>query len=164
MAHTQDVIAVYTTKEEKRLIKEVAKGRGGMSRYLLNLALSDIQAGGLEIVSDQDEASLLYDLLYSMADFLIKKYNPCEIIDGTCLDYRINEKENFCCCNCPSLSGSGCTVKSLYCKLWLCESAIANQPELSEKLGVLWDIAESNKLLLFRGSKERSLQERIDVR
>jgi len=92
----------------------------------------------------------LYDRLYNHADKLLKKYNPCRIKNGKCANGR------FCCYGCKYLNKSGCTVKCLECKLWLC-SYLVSLPKwqsLTSKLNKMMTIAFKNELLLFRGSKK----------
>jgi len=78
------------------------------------------------------ELSALYDRIYDIADRLIKKHNPCNIHteiqphhlyptklekETVCMSYSIN---SLCCSGCKYWD-KGCTVKSLGCKLFLCQ-------------------------------------------
>ena len=78
------------------------------------------------------ELSAIYDRIYDIADRLIKKHNPCNIHIETiphhlyptklneetvCMSYSIN---SLCCGECKYWD-KGCTVKSLGCKLFLCQ-------------------------------------------
>ncbi len=85
------------------------------------------------------ELSALYDRIYDIADRLIKKYNPCNICiknnKTLCTYYTIDKHDEFylpqnklCCLYCSKgyWSKRGCTVKSLGCKLFLCQ-AITNK-------------------------------------
>ncbi len=84
------------------------------------------------------ELSALYDRVYDIADRLLKKHNPCNIHKGRgknknllfCKSHK-NKYGGFkqlCCSGCdnsPEIgkshwSKSGCTVKALACKLYLC--------------------------------------------
>lgn len=69
------------------------------------------------------ELSVIYDRIYDIADRLIKKHNPCNIhADGTKVSctYRLCETR-LCCGGCGGRYwDSGCTVKCLACKLFLC--------------------------------------------
>lgn len=60
----------------------------------------------------------MYDFLYNAAEIVLNKHNPCgfDTETGEC---RMGAT-NGCCTGCPHLTGDGCTVKSLMCKLWLC--------------------------------------------
>ena len=97
------------------------------------------------------EISEIYDMLYNIADVLIKDYNPCEFKDGICKKWRLEGKErkDGCCGEfsenlCKYHSGSGCTVTNLSCKLWFCgvvdnpviQGAMKNFKLLSEKYGI----------------------------
>ena len=62
-----------------------------------------------------------YNKIYQEGTELFNKFNICDISNGTC--YRGRRQENpayFCCDGCEYLSDTGCTAKSLWCKLWLC--------------------------------------------
>jgi len=66
--------------------------------------------------------SYIFDVLYTIADQLIKKYNPCQIYKDArgkahCL------RDLPCCGGCKFLGPDGCTTKCLGCKLGLCETA-----------------------------------------
>lgn len=85
----------------------------------------------------------VHDLLYVMADQLIKKYNPCQIHTSrsglvTCLG-----DNGPCCNNCEYISNSGCTVTCLGCKLGLCSTAREHHTELGHKL---WDMAKLSNI------------------
>lgn len=76
--------------------------------------------------------SKLYDLVYDKADKLFKEYNPCKIQckkEGlTCIKYKkAHKKCMLCCAGCKKhWSNKGCTIKCLYCKLYIC-GAVANK-------------------------------------
>lgn len=68
-----------------------------------------------------------YDELYAKASEVLAKYNPCQIRqepDGSisCVDTRANSHRDstLCCTGCQHLRASGCSVKSLACRFWLC--------------------------------------------
>lgn len=67
--------------------------------------------------------STLYDIIFDKASSIIKAQNPCGVHkdeDGKlkCL-YRID----WCCEGCKHLTPTGCGVKALSCRLWLCSAA-----------------------------------------
>lgn len=75
-----------------------------------------------------EELSALYDRIYDIADRLIKKYNPCNIHTKngkTICNYKHNVTPKLCCSGC-TVWNNGCTIKSLGCKLFLCQ-AITNK-------------------------------------
>lgn len=79
-----------------------------------------------------------YDELYARATELLKQNGHCNIrqaITDSCkvICNHYTEANNTCCCRgfgtiptCKHLGKNGCRVKSLRCKLWLCESAVPN--------------------------------------
>ena len=86
-----------------------------------------------------NELSHKYDRLYSRAEAILKRDNPCQIQHGpdglvSCRDTRrlaanrygpipIAKQQALCCKGCQYLGSAGCTVKSLICKVWLCGCA-----------------------------------------
>jgi len=91
----------------------------------------------------------LYDILYDIADGLFREYNPCKIENGKC----VRGRDGGCCEGCEYLKENGCSVKALFCKLWLCEPMLNKYPQLRKKLVYLSRIAEKHNLLLLRGSR-----------
>jgi hypothetical protein len=92
-----------------------------------------------------------YDKLYAVAEALWKLYNPCEFTSkGECIrsidDYRCRPN---CCTggdfqsdphkvgHCEHLAPTGCTVKSLACKLWMCNTVRVKHPDLYKALVLL---------------------------
>jgi len=78
----------------------------------------------------------MYDALYAEVDKILKQVNPCEIQKikhcgvkdiVICRGYASGEKE-LCCGafldepSCKHWSKNGCTVKSLRCKAWVCDT------------------------------------------
>ncbi len=64
----------------------------------------------------------VYDILFNIGKQIIDHYNPCQWKNGKCGRMRSSETETEVCCKgCQHLGENGCTVKSLACKLWLCE-------------------------------------------
>lgn len=91
--------------------------------------------------SEFEEMSKLYDELYKQADLALKKYDPCKIQNGRCIN-------TYPCCDgtCGYLSKkTGCTVKSLACKLHLCERARKASPKCAKILDALARKADTNK-------------------
>jgi hypothetical protein len=84
-----------------------------------------------------------HDALWEQADAIIKRANPCDFVDGLCIRERIvkstsGKTSSFCCCRPISgkewdighcvhfVEGSGCGIKSIACKTWLCGEAERN--------------------------------------
>jgi hypothetical protein len=66
------------------------------------------------------DISIEYDKIYSEMQELLNEYQPCRGYHGEpCI------RVGFCCQGCKHLSETGCTVKSMWCKFWLCASATA---------------------------------------
>ncbi len=85
----------------------------------------------------------LYDTIYSEADALFKKHNPCKFKNGCCAAARGEHPtvSNHCCMGCKHHNPkTGCTVKSLACKLWTCSRIRRDYPELDKA------VRELNKL------------------
>jgi hypothetical protein len=101
---------------------------------------------------NKKELSIIYDELYDLADRIIKKYNPCELSKNRCLDGK------FCCEGCKYLSKDGCTTKALFCKVWLCKNARRKYPYVARLLECIKTLANEYHLLLFRESKENSIE------
>lgn len=59
---------------------------------------------------------LIYDELYDIADMKLRIHNPCNIS----LDGKTCTGGHPCCGGCEHLGPTGCTVKALMCKTWLC--------------------------------------------
>ncbi len=64
----------------------------------------------------------LYDILLAIGQQTLDYYNPCDWSNGKCRSMRLSKDDGGCCEGCKHLSPKGCTVQSLACKLWLCES------------------------------------------
>lgn len=132
--------------------------------------------------------SAAFDRLYARAEVLNARYdeNLCAIRGGTCAHGRkqANPKASFCCAGngarreaasetCGHLGKSGCTVQSLRCKLWFCQSislARRRVPLQSSFAGTLYTAdhdsfesllqeADNYGFLVHRGSKEQSLKQ-----
>ncbi len=117
-----------------------------------------------------------YDELYNRASAVIKKHNPCQVRKEkdksiTCLGSRIysgygqhdgfnGEKNLLCCGGCKYHDAcSGCTVKALTCKTWLCATARQNSPECATELDAIRQSIVALDLYAARGSKKDSLRE-----
>lgn len=73
-----------------------------------------------------------YRDIYSRAQKLFDKYNPCQVYDGTCYAGRIiPSHRHFCCSGCKYLSETGCVAEALECKLWICYT-------IAQKAGLLF--------------------------
>jgi len=96
-----------------------------------------------------ERLSVLYDRLYEEAGLILARHDPCKIEKGRCFE------GNPCCDDCGYLSKKkGCTVKSLICKLFLCNEARKKFPQCAAALDVLKKIAAEKNLLVFRSSRE----------
>ena len=77
----------------------------------------------------------------------------------------------FCCHGCEHLGPRGCTVESLYCRLWICEPLQSahikrvdghRRPSPTEAaLRKLRRMAEADGFMVFRGTKEESLEKAL---
>lgn len=94
----------------------------------------------------------LHDRLYRHADRLIKKYNPCEVKNGKCLD------GDFCCGSCEHLTENGCSVNCLSCKLHLCWMARAKFYTLNRTLERMSQKACYHNILGIRQSREQVIK------
>jgi len=103
--------------------------------------------------ADFKALSALYDKLYEDAEIVLARYDPCKIEDGKCLAGKP-------CCyergrKCENLSKKdGCAVKSLACKLFLCDKAKKAFPGCAAALSELSEEASENRFLAHRASKE----------
>ena len=85
--------------------------------------------------------SQLYDILLAIGQQILDSYNPCDWKDGKCRRMRSSKDDGGCCKGCEHLSFKGCTVQSLACKLWLCESQRSIFKECETELKVLRQVA-----------------------
>lgn len=65
--------------------------------------------------------SFVYDFLYLLADTAIKRENPCKIHVSD-VGKVVCTSWGPCCTVCKYLSDTGCTIKCLHCKVYLCSS------------------------------------------
>lgn len=71
-----------------------------------------------------------YDNIYNEMQALLDKHTPCKGPNGEpCI------RKTFCCDRCKHLSDTGCTVKAMWCKFWLCgrASAVVNEEFVKER-------------------------------
>lgn len=95
----------------------------------------------------------LYDELWHIADDLLKKYDPCKLDEhGSCIR-GVN-----CCVDCKYLTDTGCSIKCLSCKLWLCDKVKLLYPDLAEKMQVLINIAHKHNLAHWRTPKSKVIK------
>ena len=115
---------------------------------------------------DVEKLSALYDRIYDIADRLIKKHNPCNIHIETkpakdlcwnpifpeklITDIYCNSKYSthaLCCTGCTYWD-TGCTIKCLACKLFVCGDIIYKNEynQLVNKINKLHQIARKNRL------------------
>jgi len=65
-----------------------------------------------------------YFKMYDMATAVLKKYNPCKDCDT-----------HWCCKGCEYLNKeTGCTIKLLSCRVWLCFQKRDSHPEAAAEL------------------------------
>src|SRR3970282_2096940 len=106
--------------------------------------------------------SELYDTLYQRCQEALDSANPCHInVIGktvSCEHRQRHPGSNFnglCCRGCKHLSATGCTVKALACKFWLCHTVRLKNPKLVERMEQLRDVAWNAHVPMFiRSSKE----------
>lgn len=129
-----------------------------------------------------DELSVIYDRIYDIADRLFKKYNPCNIhttktgvvvcnkhSDKIHNKYAQREYNEFLCCStCKYLSISGCTIKCLPCKLFLCswfyyDNSKYDYKDFKAKLKRLRDIATKYGILVYQGAYFRTKEEVLQI-
>ena len=100
----------------------------------------------------------LYDILLALGQQALDYYNPCDWRNGKCRRMRSSQEDGGCCEGCEHLSQDGCTVESLACKLWLCESQRSRFRECEIELKVLRQVADSCGIPYeMRKSKEENL-------
>lgn len=107
----------------------------------------------------------LYDRLYAIAERILAKHQPCARCKSPCA-YFSNKSpvRSGCCTNCPFLGADGCTIKSLACKLWLCDAAAGEWPInkkmhlMSRQLSRLREIAIVHHIHYARATREEALE------
>lgn len=83
--------------------------------------------------------------IYNSSKEIIDRNNPCKFNGNVCAAGRVNG----CCGECSMhAKDKGCIAISLFCKLYLCDTAKGNMPkEDLDKLNAL--ILEADKLLIY---------------
>lgn len=117
------------------------------------------------------DKSAIYDQLYSEASAILERDSPCEVSCNTCLDSRRKQRldipnvKPFCCDGCKYLTPTGCGVKALGCRVWLCYEAQEKHPTTFVALNKVRARAEAAGIpMQFRGSKEDHLGGSVGVR
>jgi len=125
-----------------------------------------------------ENLSDIYDRLYQEAKDIFDRNDPCRFENGLCRRERENKEngfgiEPFCCCNgkhFPSqnneegthckhfIEGSGCSVKSLSCITWICDSDYFVNKKDVQRLYEIEDEALSYGLFFPRFSKEETME------
>jgi len=107
---------------------------------------------------DKTTKSQIYNVIYSMADFEIKKINPCDFRDNRCVKDRKMGTTERCCSGCTYFYNHICSVEALGCKLELCFLVAHKYPGLHNLLRILKDLSTRCGISLeFRKSKEELL-------
>ena len=104
------------------------------------------------VVRTTTEREKLYDRLYDIGNFLLKKHSPCAIKNGKCNGPFRTE---FCCGCCKYLTKKGCSIKCLWCKLWLCG---VGSDRLLKQFKILNHLAKINGLIHPRRTKQYVMQ------
>jgi len=108
-----------------------------------------------------------YDRLFAKASKLIKEYDPCRFEGSLCKlkrgrDYFYEAniyKYNGCCGKCSHLTKNGCSVQSLGCKLFLCETVRNENPILTRKINKITCAAHLFSMARVFMSKEELFNE-----
>ena len=125
---------------------------------------------------DTEKLSALYDRIYDIADRLFKKYNPCNHIikEGIILctgrssirnERHCQRYNSYLCCNtCKHLSATGCTVKCLPCKLFMC-SCLYGREKNKITLNKLYQLKQiaSKKYGIDTGAYYHTKKEVLDI-
>ena len=93
-----------------------------------------------------------YDELYAKAQKVLDEHKPCTTSEGALCHYG-----TFCCNSCKHVRSSGCCVKALGCKLWICKDAGKCSPTASKQLRKLSEEATKFDLLYLRATKKEAL-------
>lgn len=116
-----------------------------------------------------------FDRLYAAAEAALKGFNPCQIRGGACYSMRTAPERHtempFCCGGCRHLGAQGCTVESLYCRLWICEPleklhirrrrGVRTPSAMVKTLRALRRRSEHFGFQVFRGTKEESVEKAL---
>ncbi|MFA5397768.1 MAG: hypothetical protein WC346_17295 [Methanogenium sp.] len=113
-----------------------------------------------------------YDRLYKEGQKILDTYNPCqiEVKNGkvSCVNSRNHKSfgsENVLCCgNCRYHKDSGCSVKCLACKTYLCTTAYNKLPKYAKKkLNKIQKRVTFLRLAHFFRPKYKSIIDAIDM-
>jgi hypothetical protein len=105
----------------------------------------------------------LYDILFAIGQKSMDQYSPCDWKDGECRRMRSSEGDRGCCEGCKHLSKKGCAVKSLACKLWLCETQSNLFKECEKELKILRQVADYCGVPYeIRRSKEENFKSQLE--
>ena len=85
----------------------------------------------------------LYLYYYNKVDRLITKFNPCGFNSKGC------RRSTQCCDICNHLTPDGCSIQSLYCKMWFCENAVLNPEIISTVTDINNEIDKKKKGYFF---------------
>lgn len=92
-----------------------------------------------EDLSDKE----LYLDYCNQIDRLITEFNPCGFKSKKC------RRRVHCCDICGHLTPEGCSIQSLYCKMWFCEHALLNQEIISTITDINNEIDKKKKDYFF---------------
>jgi hypothetical protein len=82
----------------------------------------------------------IHEKLYAEASRILEDTNPCQWKDGNCF-----AGTHGCCQGCKHLGPTGCTVKSLSCRVWLC-AQLKNTKKgqaVAQHLGLIRNIGQA---------------------
>lgn len=104
---------------------------------------------------DNNTKRQLYRQLCREADELLKKLSPCYIHQGRCYRTLFYSNREMCCKHCVYLRDTGCTVRSLVCKLWLCDEVIeVVDKKFIDKAKNIFERALKYDLVMFRACED----------
>lgn len=110
---------------------------------------------------NKESKSLVYDIIYQMADEIMKDFDPCEINGDKCV-----AGENKCCTDCEHFDENiedKCKIECLLCRVFACESMIDKHPIQYTQLRTLMYLASRLKLLAYRSNKETALNSGVTI-
>ena len=82
----------------------------------------------------------LYYQLYDCFSLILRTYNPCKFNKDKC----IANHRNGCCNKCTLNTFAGCSIQSLGCKSFLCETAFYSLPKrIQNRWRILTEIKEN---------------------
>ena len=129
----------------------------------------------------KSQLSQLFDDIYQEADTILRDHDPCQfnkLFPKTCkrgvnYTYALNnatiedtvktiQDNSFCCDGCEFLGESGCRVKCIACKLWLCEMDCKSFNKFRERVAHLSERATLFHFMGFRKSKEQTIKDSLN--